>query len=91
MDCNKNKCTCFVDNWYKMHFHFKWKFISFEKIYIGDCCGDHDYDYAFTDESRKLSDKKLYDCIGHKVNVVLASGMWIMVRSLGRFFRERSK
>ena len=75
--CNKNHCTCFVD--------------SIFGVYIGDCCKQHDEDFYNQNISKEVADKKLFKCVRSKTNVVLASAMWIAVRTFGYIFWNRYK
>ena len=58
INCNKNKCTCFIDG-------------IFGK-YWGDCCAMHDYYYIYNSEgmTRIEVDTKLYKCVSKQSKMI---------------------
>jgi hypothetical protein len=57
-----------------------------------ECCEIHDYEYCKggTKEERKLSDKRLRDCVASKGHKVVAYIMYIGVRVFGMSFLPTS-
>lgn len=55
----KDYCTLFPDIWFKITWRFK-----IVKVYIGDCCKDHD---------ETCSTRKFFLCLKHKIGEFFAT------------------